>query len=134
MSATALDAFNGILLLAISLTDVESIDNYNCFLRFLKTAVPLSDGDDVVFFSDRSEAIKSTIRDVFKNGVHCYCANHIKDNTLSVMARARQMKKKDTVVSLFFAFVRTRFPETAKRLLARITAEVYLYSLTKTFF
>ncbi|MQM01242.1 hypothetical protein Taro_033992, partial [Colocasia esculenta] len=75
---SALNGNNELFTVAYSIADSETYDNWVWFLQNLKRAL-LSDRR-IAFLSDRGKVLKEAIPDIFPNGHHGYCFQHIMQN------------------------------------------------------
>ncbi|MQM05749.1 hypothetical protein Taro_038563 [Colocasia esculenta] len=78
LATSALNDNNELFIVAYSIADLETYDNWVWFLQNLKKAL-LSDRR-IVFLSDRGKGLKEAIPDVFPNDHHSYCFQHIMHN------------------------------------------------------
>ncbi|KAL5538065.1 hypothetical protein UlMin_042275 [Ulmus minor] len=75
LSATSLDAEEGIFPIAFAVVDAETEDNWHWFLTELKSTLPTS--QQITFVADFEDAIKKSLAEIFDKCLHAYCLRHL---------------------------------------------------------
>ncbi|XP_058214882.1 uncharacterized protein LOC131326208 [Rhododendron vialii] len=98
LAAVGKDADNGLFPVAYGVVDSETDDNWLWFLLKLRSILSAR---ELTFITDRHTGLVKHVPEVFSNGYHSYCLQHLKNNLRDRMSGRAPNGFRERVVSLF---------------------------------